>query len=151
MFRSVARRTGDTAEHDPKQIAGAPHQQAPVPHRHQLRRTAAGFTLAECLVAITLFSVGLLGLAGTELAVERLGAAGVQRARAAAIAWSRLEELRSRPCAARTSGVSATNGIIDRWTTVTANGATTAQDSVSVPTTAGRAPVVFVLESAFPC
>jgi prepilin-type N-terminal cleavage/methylation domain-containing protein len=122
-----------------------------VPHRHQLRRAAAGFTLAECLVAITLFSVGLLGLASTELAVERLGAAGVQRARAAAIAWSRLEELRSQPCAARASGVSATNGIIDRWSIVTADGATTAQDSVTLPAAAGRAPVVFALESAFPC
>ncbi len=111
----------------------------------------AGFTLAECLVAITLFAVGLLGLTGTELAVERIGAAGEQRARGAATAWARLELIRSAPCAARASGAAVTSGTAERWTVVSASGATTVSDSVTLPSAAGRAPVIFALESAMPC
>jgi prepilin-type N-terminal cleavage/methylation domain-containing protein len=122
----------------------------PIHQRHSLS-AAAGFTLAECLVAITLFSVGLLGLAGTELAVERLAGAGAQRSRAAAIAWSRLEQLRSAPCAARASGSAAANGALERWTSASAGGATIAQDSVTLAAAGGRAPFTFGLETAFPC
>lgn len=113
--------------------------------------SSAGFTLAECLVAITLFAVGLLGFTGTELAVERIGAAGEQRARGAAIAWARLESIRSTSCAARASGAAVTNGMAERWTVVSAGGATTVSDSVTIPSAAGRAPVTFALESAVPC
>lgn len=118
---------------------------------HRSSSADAGFTLAECLVAITLFAVGLLGFTGTELAVERIGSAGEQRARGAAIAWARLEGIRSAPCAARASGAAVTNGTDERWTVVPAAGATIVSDSVTLPSAAGRAPVRFALESAAPC
>jgi len=122
-----------------------------VPLSVRSSHSVAGFTLAECLVAITLFAVGLLGLAGTELAVERIGAAGEQRARAAAIAWARIEALRSAPCSARSSGAAVTNGTAERWTVAAAAGASAVSDSVTFPSAAGRAPVAFTLESAMPC
>jgi prepilin-type N-terminal cleavage/methylation domain-containing protein len=129
----------------------APHRQAAMLRSLRPSTTPAGFTLAECLVAITLFAVGLLGLTGTELAVERIGSAGEQRARGAAIAWARLEMIRSARCAARASGAAVTNGTAESWTVVTSAGATTVTDSVTLPSAAGRAPVIFALESAVPC
>jgi prepilin-type N-terminal cleavage/methylation domain-containing protein len=122
-------------------------------HRHfanPLHRRR-GFTIAECLVAITLFAVGLLGLSGTSLAVQQIGAAGARRAEAAALAVARFESLAASACAARTGGSATVHGITERWTVASAGGITTAVDSLRLPPIRGRPAYTFTVETAFPC
>jgi prepilin-type N-terminal cleavage/methylation domain-containing protein len=120
-------------------------------HCHSSIPCRRGFTIAECLVAITLFAVGLLGLSGTSLAVQQLGAAGARRAEAAALTVARFESLAAVNCAARSGGSAAVDGITERWTVASAGGITTASDSLQLPSVRGRAPAGFAVTTAFPC
>jgi prepilin-type N-terminal cleavage/methylation domain-containing protein len=111
----------------------------------------AGFTIAECLVAVTLLAVGLLGLAGTLLAVERLADGGARRATAAALAWSRAERLRGTACAARTGGTAVTAGLAETWTVTAASGITRIHDSIALPPENGRPVPPLSVTTAVPC
>lgn len=115
------------------------------------RRRRRGFTIAECLVAVTLFAVGLLGLSGTALAVQRIGTDGARRAEGAALAVARLELLAATPCAARAAGSAVTNGISEVWTVASAGGVTIAVDSIRLPSSRGRPAITFAVQSALPC
>jgi len=115
------------------------------PHRRR------GFTIAECLVAVTLLAVGLLGLAGTALAVERLSGGGARRALAAALARSRMERLRGTACTARAGGSSLTGGLAETWTVTAAPGITELHDSIALPPESGRAVPPLTVATALPC
>jgi prepilin-type N-terminal cleavage/methylation domain-containing protein len=115
------------------------------------RRRRRGFTIAECLVAVTLFAVGLLGLSGTALAVQRIGTDGARRAEGAALAVARLERLAATACAARAAGSAVTNGISEAWTVASAGGVTIAVDSLRLPPASGRPALTFAVGSALPC
>lgn len=89
-------------------------------HRAPLRPVAArarrdGFTLAEVVIAMVILSVGLLALAGGSLGVIRQMRAGNQSARAAMVAQSRFEKMRSRPCSNLSNGSATTSGLSERW------------------------------------
>ena len=114
-------------------------------------RSRTGFTLVECLVAVTLLAVGLLGLAGTSLAVQRLTTSAARRAGAAAMAWARLERLRGTACAARASGASASHGLAESWSVAAAPGTTFVTDSLLLPPAAGRAVPPVALATGLPC
>ena len=63
-----------------------------------------GFTLPEVLLAVLLFSVGILGVASTAtFIVAQVGDAGVLT-QAAYFTSTRLDSLRATPCASLTSG-----------------------------------------------
>lgn len=63
--------------------------------RFESRRSAAGFTLVEVLVALFVLAVGLLGLASLQLNASRGNAQSGVGTRAVLIAQSRMEMLKS--------------------------------------------------------
>jgi Tfp pilus assembly protein FimT len=69
-----------------------------------LARLPRGFTLAELLVAVVLFEVGLLALLSTTAAVTRMLARGRHATLAATFATQRLERLRPGACASQAPG-----------------------------------------------
>jgi type IV pilus assembly protein PilV len=83
--------------------------------RTHRRRARAGFTLVELMVAIMVMAVGVLGLAGTAVAVARMAGGAAQQTIAANVAASRFERLRASPCAAVKSGTATARGVQEKW------------------------------------
>ena len=75
-----------------------------------------GFTIAELLVAVVIFSVGLLALAGTASVILTTLTSTQSRTIASGVAESRFERIRATSCAARAGGSTATRGITESWT-----------------------------------
>ena len=89
------------------------------------KRARRGFTLVELIIAIVILVVGVLGLASTAAVVMKQITASSMQTRAAMMAQSRLERLRSVPCAQMASGTATTNGVTETWrVTVNARTAT---------------------------
>ena len=84
---------------------------------HSQPRARRGFTLAELLVALMVFSVGALAMVATSANVITLITASKNRALAAAVASSRFERMRAVPCTAHTTDSSTTGGIKEVWQT----------------------------------
>jgi len=82
------------------------------------RRARAGFTLAELLVALMVFSVGALAMTATAANVMTLMTASKNRNAAAAVAEARFERMRSQPCSAHTSDSTTTRGVAEAWQVV---------------------------------
>ena len=81
-----------------------------------------GVSLIELMVAILILTVGILGLAMSSGAVERMAGWGGRFAGSAAVANSQLEQLRATPCASLAASGTATKGIYSLSWTVTASG-----------------------------
>lgn len=81
-----------------------------------MRRARRGFTLVELIAAIIILVVGVLGLASTAAVVMRQMTASSMQTRAAIMGQSRLERLRSMPCANMANGTVTVNGITETWT-----------------------------------
>jgi len=79
-------------------------------------RSERGFTLAELLVAVVIFSIGLLALAGTASVIMTTLTSTQSRTIAAGVAESRFERIRTTACASRASGSATTRGIAEAWT-----------------------------------
>jgi prepilin-type N-terminal cleavage/methylation domain-containing protein len=107
------------------------------------------FTLPEVLIAILVFTVGILGLAasGTFLVVQVREADALTRA--AVLAGSVLDSLRATPCHAVTPGA-ATDGLAAlRWTVAPGGRVLTVAAELTV---AGRRrPWHLTLETLLPC
>ena len=91
---------------------------------HRRRRPAsrrAGFTLVELIVAIIILVIGVLGLASASAVVMRQIAGSSAQSRAAAIAQSRFEQIRSQSCAAAVGGTRTDGGITETWRTTMLN------------------------------
>jgi prepilin-type N-terminal cleavage/methylation domain-containing protein len=85
------------------------------------RATRRGFTLVELIAAIIILVVGVLGLASTAAVVMRqINGAGMQT-RAAVLAQSRFERLRSVNCATAVGGTATSGGITETWRTTMQN------------------------------
>jgi prepilin-type N-terminal cleavage/methylation domain-containing protein len=95
----------------PLSFAAARTRRAPMPRL----RSRAGFTLAELIVSVVIITVGVLSLAGSSVGVVRQMRSGNQSTLAATVAQSRLEKIRSRPCAGLSSGDSVTRGMSEKW------------------------------------
>lgn len=86
--------------------------------RRALRRSGGscrGYTLVEMLVAIMLFTIGLLAMAGTASLVTVALAGSRTRSVAAAVAESRFDWLRAQTCSAHTGGTAVTRGVREDW------------------------------------
>jgi prepilin-type N-terminal cleavage/methylation domain-containing protein len=79
--------------------------------RHSCLR---GFTLIETIVALLIFSVGALALAGTAALIGRELRVDYLREQATRIAASRVEVLRA-GCRAATSGSEIIGGVMSQW------------------------------------
>lgn len=74
-----------------------------------------GYTIIEMLVAIMIFTVGLLAMAGTASLIMMTIAGSQTRSVAAAVAESRFERLRAQTCTAHVSGTGVTRGLREDW------------------------------------
>jgi len=81
-------------------------------------RAREGFTLAELLVALMVFSVGALAMVATSANVMTLITASKNRVNAASVAASRFERLRAQPCSAHRTDSATTRGITEAWQVV---------------------------------
>ena len=81
-------------------------------------RARAGFTLAELLVALMVFSVGALAMVATSANVMTLITASKNRALAASVAASRFERMRAQPCSAHQTDSASARGITEAWQVV---------------------------------
>ena len=99
------------------------------------KRGRKGFTLVEVVVATTVLTVGLLGVAGaTAVVVRRLGDEA-RRSRADAVARRRLEWLAAAgSCTALAAGSALEGAVEERWTvradTLSRTAAVTAQVTI---------------------
>jgi prepilin-type N-terminal cleavage/methylation domain-containing protein len=74
-----------------------------------------GYSLVEIIVAILLFTVGVLGVASSSAVIGRALTANVVRERAARVAATRIERLAAE-CHSASSGSEVVEQIESRWT-----------------------------------
>jgi type IV pilus modification protein PilV len=118
------------------------------PHRRALA-ARSGFTLAELLVALMIFSVGALAMTATSANVITLMTGSKNRTIAADVAEARFERMRSQPCSAHTSDSTTTRGVAESWQVVNL----TRADDVTVRVTfiSNRRTQTRVYRSFLPC
>src|SRR6185312_8189350 len=91
------------------------------------KRSRAGFTIVEVLVAVTVLGVGITALVGSSAMVTRMIGRGQKATRAAQVASQRLEKLRllaystNPKCTALANGNAAAgtmgvSGVSESWT-----------------------------------
>jgi prepilin-type N-terminal cleavage/methylation domain-containing protein len=107
-----------------------------------------GFTLAELIVALMLLTVGLLALASTSAFLTYEHAASGRAERAATIAGSRLEMLRTGRCSA-TAGAETIDGLTAAWSV--ASSGHVALATVDVTWTERGVPILQRYTSGYPC
>lgn len=81
-----------------------------------MTRSQRGFTLIELMVAIMIFMIGLLAMAGTSSMIMTMIAGSQSGTMAATVAEARFERMRGTACASRASGTATTRGISETWT-----------------------------------
>jgi prepilin-type N-terminal cleavage/methylation domain-containing protein len=82
-----------------------------------MTRSRDGFTIIEMLIAIMIFSVGVLALAGTASVIVSNLTGTQSRTIATSVAESRFERLGAVSCTGRPlSGSAVTRGISETWT-----------------------------------
>lgn len=96
-----------------------------------LCRPREGTSLVEALTAITLLTVGALGIAATGVASLRLETSAHQRARAASIVGTRIELLHHTGCGA-SSGTDSAQGVSAIWHATPADDVQDIVDSIVV-------------------
>ena len=114
-----------------------------------MRKTRAGITLIEVIVAILLFSIGSLGLAAASANITRQMTASVMRSRSALAARTRDEIAHSWPCSAVSSGALLRNGLREDWTVQSAPDATSLEQMIQRGSVSGM--VIDRFQSAIPC
>ena len=111
-----------------------------------MKRSAAGFTLVEVLVAIVVLGIGIVALVGSSAMVTRMIGRGKVETRAAQAASRRIEILRlaanstSPRCTAAgfaNGGPVTTNGVTESWTVPGAGKVRSVQVNVTYGTVRG--------------
>jgi prepilin-type N-terminal cleavage/methylation domain-containing protein len=75
-----------------------------------------GFTLIEVLIALTVFTIGVLAMAGSAARITQMLSAGRRDLAAAVAAGSRIESLHGRACQGVVSGEESRDRMVVRWT-----------------------------------
>jgi Tfp pilus assembly protein FimT len=99
------------------------------------RASVAGYTLVEIIVALFVFTVGVLALAASSGVVAKAMANGATRELAARSAISRIETITSQ-CATATSGRETIQQIESDWVTITGLATIEVIESVHCPSAA---------------
>ncbi len=113
---------------------------------------SAGFTIAEVLVALVLFAVALLGVAGSSALAVRVTGSALRERRAVQRAADRIASLRAQGCASARSGTATDSPLAldERWTTSpNTGGVTLVDEQVRWRTVAGTR--TLMLRSAILC
>ena len=109
-----------------------------------------GASLIEALAAITLLSIGALGIAATGVASVRLEISADRRSRAASAVSNRLELLHRGGCVS-SSGTDSGLSVSAAWHAVPADRMQQIVDSVSVVDRLVARPLTEVVQTAAPC
>jgi len=113
---------------------------------------SGGFTIAEVLVALVLFAVALLGVAGSSALAVRVTGSALRERRAVQRAADRIATLRAQGCASARSGTATDVALAldEAWTiSPAASGVTLIDEQVRWRTVAGTR--ALVLRSAILC
>jgi prepilin-type N-terminal cleavage/methylation domain-containing protein len=113
---------------------------------------SGGFTIAEVLVALVLFAVALLGVAGSSALAVRVTGSALRERRAVQRAADRIAALRAQGCASARSGTATDVALAldEAWTiSPTASGVTLIDERVRWRTVAGTR--ALLLRSAILC
>lgn len=81
----------------------------------RVHKSRGGYTIVELLVAIMVFTIGLLAMAGTASLIMSTIASSQTRSVAAGVAESRFESLRAQNCALHAGGTAVTRGVREDW------------------------------------
>jgi len=111
-----------------------------------------GFTIVEVLVALILFAVALLGVAGSSALAVRVTGSALRERRAVQRAADRIAALRAQGCASARGGTTtdAALALDEAWTvSPTASGVTLIDEQVRWRTVAGTR--TLLLRSAILC
>jgi prepilin-type N-terminal cleavage/methylation domain-containing protein len=95
------------------------------------RGLRAGFTLVELMVAMMIFTIGLLAMASTAAVVVRQMGDSSRMGVAAAVAQNQMEQLYAGNCKIAQSGSSVERGVSIAWTITPATRAATLGVSVT--------------------
>ena len=101
-------------------------------------KTRAGFTLIELMVAVMVFTVGVLAMMGSSALVMTMIGGSQRRTVATTVAEARLERLRAQSCAAHTNGSAVTRGVNENWEIIPLVRADDVTVRVTFPSSGGR-------------
>lgn len=112
-------------------------------------RRRAGYTLIELIVALLVFTVGVLGLVATSAVIGRELGANAVRERAGRIAATRLEVLAAQ-CRGATAGGETITGIRSEWSVDPSDSSRVSLiESVTYPTRRGGRTDIY--RAVLPC
>ena len=114
-------------------IRRAPH--APAARRRRIRD---GFTLIELMVAMVIFTVGVLARMSSAGSVMTMMGGSQRRTVAATVAEARFERLRAQSCDQHTDGTLLTHGVRETWNIVPLTLADDVTVVVTYPAAGGR-------------
>ena len=111
---------------------------APGVGRRHLARRRSGFTLIELMVAVSVFSIGVLAMMASSALVMTMIGGSQRRTVATTVAEARFERLRSQSCTAHTAGSAVTRGVNESWEVIPLARADDVTVRVSFPSSGGR-------------
>lgn len=114
------------------------------------RRGRSGTSLLEALAAITLLTIGALGVAATGVASLRLETSADRRWRAASTVGNRLEQLHRSGCLS-SAGTDSSLSVYAVWHATAAQSFQEIVDTVVVADRLAARPLTEVIQSAAPC
>ena len=98
----------------------------------------SGFTLIELMVAMMLFTVGVLATMSSAAAVMKMMGGSQRLTIASTVAEARFERLRAQSCTQHTNGSATTRGVRESWTVIPLVQADDVTVMVTYPAGGGR-------------
>jgi len=111
---------GSVTSHDRGRDSLDDMRLSPVPP--PLSGTRSGFTLIEVLFAVSIFTVGALGLAAASATIIRQMALNAQRGNAASVAGARAERFHAGRCGGFGTFTEWTGGLRSEWSSIEGSG-----------------------------